>query len=110
MFWKHLQESYLDIFGQTIHTIFNRQPYHLKKDLVDSMVGLFGDIFNQSQVKIITGKYLKMIRDTYRVNIEKTLGMIDLMWFLRESEGSPRGRKGKMYEKTRKDTSIWRKI
>ena len=45
MFWKHLQESYLDIFGQAIHTIFNRQPYHLQKDLVDTKVGLFGDNF-----------------------------------------------------------------
>ena len=72
MLWKHLQERDLDIFGSTIHTRYNQQPSHLKKHLMDYMVGIFGDIFNQSQVTIIIGKYLKMIRDTYRPTLEKT--------------------------------------
>ena len=36
------------------------------------MIGVFWDIFNQPQVTIIIGKYLKMIRDTYRPTLEKT--------------------------------------
>ena len=67
------------IFGPTIHTRFNQQPFNSKKEILDYMVGPFWDIFNQYQVTTLTCEYLKMIRDTYMVNIEKMLGMIDLL-------------------------------
>jgi len=35
------------------------------------MVGLFGGILNQAEIISLKSKYLKSLKDTYRVNLEK---------------------------------------
>ena len=62
----------LDIFGLAIRTMWNKQPKSLKDDLTNRLVILFRkDTFNTSKVLQKAGKYLKIVRDQYRVHLEK---------------------------------------
>ena len=66
----------LEIFGPTIHTMWNKQPKALKDDLTNRLVSLFEkDTFDTSKVLQKAGKHLKIVRDQYRVHLERTLGM-----------------------------------
>jgi hypothetical protein len=67
---RHLNENELDIYGPSIPMGFNNQPPHLKKELLNHLVDLFGDVFNQSKILSMVSNYLKYVRDTYRVNLE----------------------------------------
>jgi hypothetical protein len=66
-----MNDKALDIFGPTIHTWWNAQNANLKKDLIDHLVGLFGESFNKSGVTSLAGTYLKYVRDQYRVHFAK---------------------------------------
>ena len=62
----------LEIFGPTIRTMWNKQPKYLKDDLTNPLVSLFGkDTFDTSKVLQKAGKHLKIVRDQYRVHLEK---------------------------------------
>ena len=62
----------LEIFGPTIRTMWNKQPKALKDDLTNCLVSLFEkDTFNTSKVLQKAGKHLKIVRDQYRVHLEK---------------------------------------
>ena len=62
----------LEIFGPTIRTRWDRQGKALKDELTNRLVGLFGkDTFDTSKVLQKDGKKLKIVRDQYRVHLEK---------------------------------------
>ena len=62
----------LEIFGPTICTKWNKKPKDLKDDLTDRLVSLFGKYtFDTSKVLQKAGKHLKIVRDQYRVHLEK---------------------------------------
>ena len=62
----------LEIFGPTIHTMWNKQRKYLKDDLNNRLVSLFGkDTFDTSKVLQKVGKHLNIVRDQYRVHLEK---------------------------------------
>ena len=62
----------LEIFGPTIRTMWNKQPKDLKDDLTNRFVSLFGkDTFDTLKVLQKAGKHLKIVRDKYRVHLEK---------------------------------------
>ena len=62
----------LEIFQPTIHTMWNTQPKALKDDLTNHFVSLFGkNTFDTSKVIRKAGKHLKIVRDQYRVHLEK---------------------------------------
>ena len=62
----------LDIFRPTIHTMWNKQPKVLKDDLTNHLVSLFGkDTFDTSKVLQKARKHIKIVRDQYRVHLEK---------------------------------------
>jgi hypothetical protein len=66
-----LHDKDLDIFGPTIHTWWNAQNKYLKNNLMNHMVGLFGDMFNKSEITSRDDTYLKYVRDQYRVQLKK---------------------------------------
>ena len=62
----------LEIFSLTIRTMLNKQPKDLKDDLTNHLVSLFGkDTFDTLKVLQKAGKHLKIVRDKYRVHLEK---------------------------------------
>jgi hypothetical protein len=62
----------LDIFGPTICTRWNSQSSKLKYELINKLVGLFGEgSFNKSGVSSKAGAYLKYLWDQYRVHLQK---------------------------------------
>ena len=62
----------LEIFRPTIRTMWKKQPKALKDDLTNRLVILFGkDTFNTSKVLQKAGQHLKIVRDQYRVHLEK---------------------------------------
>ena len=62
----------LEIFRPTIRTMWNKQPKALKDDLTNCLVSLFGkDSFDTSKVLQKTGKHLNIVRDQYKVHLEK---------------------------------------
>ena len=62
----------LDIFGSTICTRWNSQSYKLKDELINNLVGLFGEgSFKKSGVSSKVGAYLKYMRDQYRVHLQE---------------------------------------
>jgi hypothetical protein len=65
-----MNDKALDIFGPTICTWWNAQNPSLKKELIDHLVGLFGDSFNKIGVTSLAGTYLKYVRDQYRVHLQ----------------------------------------
>jgi hypothetical protein len=72
LFYKHLHDQSLEIFGPTLRTRWNSQSIHLKKEILDYLERMFGvDTFDKSEVSKVVGLYLKYIRDMYRVNLQK---------------------------------------
>ena len=62
----------LNIFGTTIRTMWNKKPKALKDDLTNYLVSLFGkDTFDTSKVLQKVEQHLKIVRDQYRVHLEK---------------------------------------
>jgi hypothetical protein len=62
----------LDIFGPTIHTRWISQSSKLKYELINKLVGLFGEgSFNKYGVSSKVAAYLKYLRDQYRVHMQK---------------------------------------
>ena len=62
----------MDIFGPTIRTRWDRQPKALKDELTNRLLGLFEkDTFNTSKVLKKAGQHLNIVRDQYRVHLEK---------------------------------------
>ena len=56
----------------TIHTMWNKQPKALKDDLTNRLVILFEkDTFDTSNLLQKAGKHIKIVRDQYRVHLEK---------------------------------------
>ena len=52
--------------------MWNKQPKALKDDLTNHLVSLFGkDTFDTSKVLHKAGEHLKIVRDQYRVHLEK---------------------------------------
>ena len=52
----------LEIFGPTVHTMWNKQPKSLKDDLTNHLVGLFEKYtFDTSKVLQKAGKHLKIV-------------------------------------------------
>ena len=43
----------------------------MKKELIDHLVGLFGDSFNKIGVTSLADTYLKYVRGQYRVHLKK---------------------------------------
>jgi hypothetical protein len=70
-----MNQNTLEIFGPTICTRWNAQSSKLKDELINYLVGLFGETFNKRGVTLKAGAYLKYVRDQYRVHIQKYLGM-----------------------------------
>ena len=71
-FYKNINYLTLDIFGPTIHTRWDRQPKYLKDELTNRLVDLLEkDTFDTSKVLQKVGKHLKIVRDQYRVHLEK---------------------------------------
>jgi hypothetical protein len=61
----------LDIFGPTIRTRWNSQSSKLKYELINKLVGMFGEgSFNKSGVSSKAGAYLKYLWDQYRVHMK----------------------------------------
>ena len=61
-----------DIFRPTICIMWNKQPKDLKDDMTNRLVSLFGkDTFDTLKVLQKAGKHLKIVRDQYRVHLEK---------------------------------------
>ena len=61
-----------EIFGPTIHTIWNKNTKYLKDDLTNHLVSMFEkDTFDTSKVLQKAGKPLNIFRDQYRVHLEK---------------------------------------
>ena len=51
IFYKHMNDLALEIFGPTIRTMWNRQPKALKDDPTNRLVSLLGkDTFDTSKV------------------------------------------------------------
>ena len=62
----------LEIFGPTICTMWNKQPKALKDYLTNRLVIMFEkDTFDTSKILQKDGKHLKIVRDQYRVHLEK---------------------------------------
>jgi len=83
----------------------------LKKELINDMVNLFGDIFNQSKVTSFSVLLFETMSDTYRLNLKKT----KQVWASFSSsweglEGYSGGWKGEENEKRRNDKAIWKKV
>ena len=70
VFYKHLHEKALEIFGPTIRTWWNAQNEKLKDDLMNHMVNLFGDTFNKKGVTATASLNLKYVREDYRDNLK----------------------------------------
>jgi hypothetical protein len=70
IFFKHMHDKALDIFGPTIQTRWNAHNTSLKKNLTDHLVSQFGDSFNKIGVTSLAGTYLKYGRDQYRVHLQ----------------------------------------
>ena len=51
IFYKHMNDLSLEIFGPTIRIRWNKQEKYLKDELTNRLVGLFGkDTFDTSKV------------------------------------------------------------
>ena len=62
----------LDIFRPTICTRWDKHAKALKDELTNRLVSLFGkDTFDTSNVLQKAGKHLKIVRDQYRIHLEK---------------------------------------
>ena len=62
----------LEIFGPTIRTMWNKKTKYLKDELTNHLVGLFEkDTFDTSKVLQKARQNLKIVRDQYRVRLEK---------------------------------------
>ena len=62
----------MKIFQPTIGIKWDRQTKYLKDELTNCLVGLFGKYtFDTSKVLQKAGKHLKIVRDQYRVHLEK---------------------------------------
>ena len=97
----------MDIFKPTIHTRWDRHEKYLKDELTNQLVGMFGkDTLDTSKVLKKDGKHLNIVRDQYRVHLEKNSR------YERPSDDSikgvesPSGRwKREGFEKSMKDTT-----
>ena len=70
VFYKHLYDWYLELFGPTIRTWWNRQSKVLKDELIALLVGLFGaETFNQKKVLEKAGQHLHYVQEGYRNNL-----------------------------------------
>jgi hypothetical protein len=66
----------LDIFGPTICTRWNSQSSKLKDELINKLVGLFGEgSFNKSGVSSKAGAYLKYCGTNIGFIYKRTLSM-----------------------------------
>ena len=71
IFYKHLNDLSLDIFGPTIRTRWDKQEKALKDELTNYLVGLFGiDTFDTTKVLKNVVQHMKIVRDQYRVHLE----------------------------------------
>ena len=62
----------LDIFGPAIRRRWNSQSSKLKNELINKLVGLFGEgSFNKYGVSSKASAYLKYMRDKYRVHLQQ---------------------------------------
>ena len=62
----------LEIFGPTIHTVWIKQPKALNDDMTNHLDSMFEkDTFDTSKVLQKAGKHLNIVRDQYRVHLEK---------------------------------------
>ena len=60
------------IFGPIIFTRWDIQTKNLKDELTNQLVGMFGnETFNQVTVLKKVGKHMKIVRDHYRVHLER---------------------------------------
>ena len=89
--------------------MWNKQPKYLKDDLTNCLVSLFRkDRFDTSKLLEKVGKHLKIVRDQYRVHLEKNPRyecppMIPSMeWKSLVEDGKEKGMR-----KIRKDTTRW---
>ena len=58
-------------FGHTILARWNTQSLKLKDELINYLVGLFGDTFNKRGVIARENAYSKYVKDQYRVHLQK---------------------------------------
>ena len=95
----------LEIFDPTIRTTWNKQPKYLKDELTNHLVSLFRkDTFDTSKVLQKAGKHLKIVRDQYRVHLEKNPSY-ERPPMIPSRPGGRWKREG--FEKIRKDTTRW---
>ncbi|XP_059069208.1 uncharacterized protein LOC131859463 isoform X2 [Cryptomeria japonica] len=74
IFYKHLSDIALQIFGPTIRKRWNDQEKRLKDELTNQMVEWFGnDTFDKTKLLEKVGTYLKYVRDQYRTHLERNL-------------------------------------
>jgi hypothetical protein len=69
LFYEQLHEKEFSLFAPTIKTSYKHQNPNLKKELINHMVHLFGQVFNQKVISSMVGKYLKIVWDTYHTNM-----------------------------------------
>ena len=62
----------MEIFGPTICTRWDRQTRNLKDEMTNRLVGIFGnETFDVAKVLNKVGKHMNIVRDQYRVHLEK---------------------------------------
>ena len=62
----------MEIFGPTIHTRWEKQAKYLEDELTNRLVDMFEkDTFDTLKVLQKAGKHTKIVRDQYRVHLEK---------------------------------------
>ncbi|XP_057868689.1 uncharacterized protein LOC131075808 [Cryptomeria japonica] len=74
IFYKHLSDIALQIFGPTIRKRWNDQEKRLKDELTNQMVEWFeNDTFDKTKLLDKGGTYLKYVRDQYRTHLKRNL-------------------------------------
>ena len=62
----------MEIFVPTIRTRWDRYPKYLKDELTNQLVGMSSnDTFDTTKVLKKVGQHMKIVRDQYRVHLEK---------------------------------------
>ena len=72
----------LEIFGPTIHKRWDKQTKNLKYDLTNHLVGMFDNkTFNRVEVVNKDDQHMNIVRDQFRVHLERNRRMSTLQWF-----------------------------
>ena len=70
VFYRNLHDKSLELFGPTIRTWWNGQDSKNKDDLIDHMVNLFDNTFNNKLITKLANENLKYTKAQYRDKLQ----------------------------------------